>query len=230
MKSNLQLHYAYPPPPHTHTQLLSLSLCCLHYDHIPLLFLKNNDWPKWSFKFVYCALITSLLMTWLKIMLLCCLEAHIAMLYLFIFWAGLCLSPSIMSVTLPLSVLPALWPDTIIVLEEQWLTLMIILIWCIEYSVFIGASVICFDFTKPVKCQVNFKNISQYLSLSLSHTHDTWGESEKITAHTDDRVNGPLLKVFPPPELFFRIHGTGSDRFPFKSMCQLKSVQSRIRS
>ncbi len=50
---------------------------------------------------------------------------------------------------------------------------MIILIWCIEYSVFIGASVICFDFTKPVKCQVNFKNISQYLSRSLSHTHHT---------------------------------------------------------
>ncbi len=76
------------PPPHTHThthtQLLTLSLCCLHYDHIPLLFLKNNDGPKRSFKFVYCALITSLLMTWLKIMLLCCLEAHIAMLYLFI--------------------------------------------------------------------------------------------------------------------------------------------------
>ncbi len=37
---------------------------------------------------------------------------------------------------------------------------MLILIWCIEYSVFIGASVICFDFTKPVKCQVNIKNIS----------------------------------------------------------------------
>ncbi len=85
---------------------------------------------------------------------------------------------------------------------------------------FIGASVICFGFTKTVECQVNFKNISQYLSLSHSHTHthDTRGESEKITAHTDDRVNGPLLKVFPPPELFFRIHGTGSDRFPFKSM------------
>ncbi len=76
---------------------------------------------------------------------------------------------------------------------------MIILIWCIEYSVFIGASVICFDFTKPVKCQVNFKNISQYLSLSLTHTHthDTRGETEKRTTHTDDRVNGPLLKVFP---------------------------------
>ncbi len=86
---------------------------------------------------------------------------------------------------------------------------------------------------------------SQYLSLSLTHTHTrtharthahthththTRGESEKITAHTDDRVNGPLLKVFPPPELSFRIHGTGSDRFPFKSMCQLKSVQSQIRS
>ncbi len=81
--------------------------------------------------------------------------------------------------SLCLSVLPALWPDTIIVLEEQWLTLMIILIWCIEYSVFIGASVICFDFTKPVKCQVNFKNISQYLSLSLSHTHTTHGGSRK---------------------------------------------------
>ncbi len=84
---------------------------------------------------------------------------------------------------------------------------MIILIWCIEYSVFIGASVICFDFTKPVKCQVNFKNISQYLSLSLSlththtHTHDTRGESEKITAHTDDRVNGPLFKSFSPTRI-----------------------------
>ncbi len=174
-----------PPPTHTYTVTvpLSVSLCCLHYDHIPLLFLKNNDWPKWSFKFVYCALITSLLMTWLKIMLLCCLESHIAMLYLFIFWAGLCLSPSIMSVTLPLSVLPALWPDTIIVLDEQWLTLMIILIWCIEYSVFIGASVICFDFTKPVKCQVNFKNISQYLSLSLTHTRHTGGVGKNNCTH-----------------------------------------------
>ncbi len=86
-----------PSPPHTYTVTvpLSVSLCCLHYDQILLLFLKNNDWPKWSFKFVYCALITSLLMTWLKIMLLCCLEAHIAMLYLFIFWAGLCLSVSL---------------------------------------------------------------------------------------------------------------------------------------
>ncbi len=74
---------------------------------------------------------------------------------------------------------------------------MITLILCIEYSVFIGASVICFDFTKPVKCHVNFKNISQYLSLSLTHTRHTGGSRKKITAHTDDRVNGPLLKKFP---------------------------------
>ncbi len=150
------------------------------------------------------------------------LPVHLLSRSLFVSLHHVCHSPS-----LPLSVLPALWPDTIIVLEEQWLTLMIILIWCTEYSVFIGASVICFDFTKPVKCQVNFKNISQYLSLSHTHTRGVG----KNNAHThDDRVNGPLLKVFPPPELSFRIHGTGSDRFPFKSMCQLKSVQSRIRS
>ncbi len=96
----------------------------------------------------------------------------------------------------------------------------------------------CFDFSKPVKCQVNFKIISQYLSLSLTHTHTTHthtphtphthtGGVGKNNCTTDDRVNGPLLKVSPPPELSFRIHGTGSDRFPFKSMCQLKSVQSR---
>ncbi len=208
MKSNLQLHNAYPPHTYTVTVPLSVSLCCLHYDHMPLLFLKNNDWPKWSFKFVYCALITSLLMTWLKIMLLCCLEAHIAMLYLFIFWAGLCLSPSIMSVTLPLSVLPALWPDTIIVLEEQWLTLMIILIWW-------GKTFKRGPFTLSTVCAVIFSDSPRVSCVCVRER---------------DRYWLMFLKVFPLPELSFRIHGTGSDRFPFKSMCQLKSVQSRIRS
>ncbi len=177
------------PPPHTHTltQLLSLSLCCLHYDHIPLLFLKNNDWPKWSFKFVYCALITSLRMTWLKIMLLCCLEAHIAILYLFIFWAGLCLSPSIMSVTLPLSVLPALWPDTVIVLEEQWLTLMIILIWCIEYSaVFLSMALL-------YRCLLAYRLKKKYMVVTpMIETNDFWSRCcrEHPAARVGSRKQG----------------------------------------
>ncbi len=106
------------------------------------------------------------------------LPVHLLSRSLFVSLHHVCHSPS-----LPISVLPALWPDTIIVLEEQWLTLMIILIWCIEYSVFIGASVICFDFTKPVKCQVNFKNISQYLSLSLTHTRHTGGVGKNNCTH-----------------------------------------------
>ncbi len=50
----------------------------------------------------------------------------------------------------------------------------------LEYSVFIGASVICFDFTKPDKCQVNFKNNQSIsLSLSLTHTHTHGGSRKK---------------------------------------------------
>ncbi len=74
---------------------------------------------------------------------------------------------------------------------------MIILIRCIEYSVFIGASVICFDFTKPVKCQVNFKNISQYLSLSLSHTGGVGKNNCTHWCKKGPGWNDPMTAVVP---------------------------------